>query len=128
MRSAYDNPQVIDYSGKELAMGRVVGPLPCHALPHAHGSPFGVIPESSQPAKWRMIVNLSAPEENSINDSIHEQFCSLTYIKVDVIEQVLRLGPGSMLAKMDVESAYHTVPIHLDGKTSYWGEPERAPL
>lgn len=64
-----------------------------------------------------MIVNLSAPEESSINDGIHEQFCSLTYIKVDdVIEQVLRLGPGSMLAKMDVESAYRIVPVHPDDR------------
>ena len=58
MCSAYDNPQVIeDYLGKESAMGHVVGPLPCQTLPHAHASPFGVIPKSSQPAKWRMIVN-----------------------------------------------------------------------
>ena len=42
---------------------------------------------------------------------------ALTYIKVDdVIEQVLRLGPGSMLAKMDVESAYRIVPVHPDDR------------
>ena len=79
MRSAHNNLQEIeDYLGKEFAMGRVVGPSPCQATPHTHVSPFGVIPKSSQPAKWRMIVNLSAPEDSSINDGIHKQFCSLT--------------------------------------------------
>ena len=64
-----------------------------------------------------MIVNLSAAEESSINDGIHEQFSTHTYIKVDdVIEQALRLGPGSMLAKMDVESAYCIVPVHPDDR------------
>ncbi len=33
-------------------------------------SPFGIIPRKGKPGKWRLIVNLSAPEGLSVNDGI----------------------------------------------------------
>ena len=82
-------------------------------LPNAQINPFGVIPKSSQPGKWRLIVNLSAPDNFSVNDGIDGKLTSLTYIKVDdIVEQVLALGKGAQLAKMDIESAFRTVPVH----------------
>ena len=118
MRSALDNPQVVhEYLEKECSQGHIAGPLPLHALSDVQISPFGVIPKSSQPGKWRLIVNLSAPDGFSVNDGIDGSLTSLTYVKVDdIIEQVLSLGRGSLMAKMDIESAFRIVPVHPDDR------------
>ena len=112
MLSAHDNPQVMQqYLEKGCLQGHIVGPMTLQALPHAQISPFGAIPKSNQPGKWRLTLNLSAP--NALDGSL----TSLTYVKVDdIIEQVLSLGTGSLMAKMDMESAFHIVSVHLDDR------------
>ena len=118
MCSALDSPQVVqEYLEKECSQGHIAGPLPLHTLPHMQISPFGVIPKSNQPGKWSLIVNLSAPDGFSVNDGIDGSLTSLTYVKVDdIIEQVLSLGKGSLMAKMDIESAFCIVPVHPDDR------------
>ena len=74
-----------------------------------HGSPFGVIPKS-EPGKWRLIVNLSAPECGSVNDEISREMCSLSY------DEVLQLGRGALLAKFDLRAAYRNVLVHPDDR------------
>ena len=70
-----------------------------------------------KPGKWRLIVDLSAPEGHSINDGIEKALCSLSYISVDnVANAILQLGPGTLLGKMDVKEAYQIVPIHLSDR------------
>ena len=61
-------------------------------------------------------VNLSAPDGFSVHDGIDGSLTSLTYVKVDDIEQVLLLGKGSLMAKMDIESAFRIVPVHPDDR------------
>ncbi len=39
--------------------------------------PFGVIPKKGKPGKWRLIVNLSAPDGHSVNDSIARELASV---------------------------------------------------
>ena len=64
---------------------------------------FGVIPKKYQPGKWRLIVDLSYPERKSANDEIEPELCSLKYVSVDdTVSVVLELGPGMMLAKLDI--------------------------
>ena len=94
--------------------GRIIGPLLLSDFPRIHTSRFGVIPKSS-PGKWRLIVDLSAPEGHSVNDGIREDLCSLKYVKVDETAQgVLELGQGAQLAKVDVRSAYRIIPVHAE--------------
>lgn len=50
-----------------------------------HISPFGVIPKKNRPNKWRLIVNLSAPEGASVNDGIGKELASVSYASVDDI-------------------------------------------
>ena len=39
--------------------------------------------------------------------------CSLRYTRVDeVVRQFVQLGPGVLMAKLDVKSAYRIVPMH----------------
>ena len=104
--SALDHPVVVrDYLGKELERGRVVGPLEKDSIPGLHVSPLGVIPKD-KPGEWRMIAG------RSVNDGISEDLASLTYVSVDnIMEVVSALGVGSLLAKVDIKSAYRVIPI-----------------
>ena len=48
-----------------------------------------------------------------MNDGIDKYLCSLSYTSVDVIaDQVLTVGVGALLAKMDVKQAYWIISIH----------------
>ena len=113
MQSARRHSLVVEeYLEKEVSMKRVVGPLvdkPCGVQINK----FGVIPKNHQPGKWRIIVDLSSPDTASVNDGISQELCSLSYVSVDdAVRQILELGPGAMLAKLDIQSAYRIVPVH----------------
>ena len=76
-----------------------------------------MIPKSYQPGKWRRIVNLSHPEGKSVNEGINSSRCSLQYVQVDdIVNQLLQLGPGALMAKLEVKSAYRIVPVHPDDR------------
>lgn len=117
MSSAAAHAHIIrDYLAEECAEGRVAGPFDPGFSPGVQVSKFGVIPKST-PGKWRLIVDLSAPEGASVNDGISEEACSLSYVTVeDAARQVLRQGAGSLLGKVDVKSAYRVVPVHPDDR------------
>ncbi len=55
-------------------------------------SPFGVIPKKGKPGRWRLIVNLSAPEGHSVNDGIDRELSSVAYTSVDDV--VRSVGGG----------------------------------
>ena len=95
-------------------MGRIIGPVPPGYVPvGTQWSPFGVIPKSGQPGKWRLIVDLSSPEGASVNAGIEPELCSLRYLHLDqVVQEVRKLGRGAQMAKMDIKSAYRMVPVH----------------
>ena len=108
------HPRVVqEYLDKECRAGRVVGPLPKGSIPGLQVSPFGVIPKGHVPGKWRLIVDLSHPEGRSVNDGISSQWSSLTYVSIDqVVQAVTKLGQGTMMAKLDIRSAYRIIPVH----------------
>ena len=115
MQSASENASVVQaYLDVEVALNRIIGPVPLHMAPvGTQLSPFGVIPKPNQPGKWRLILNLSAPQGKSVNDGIESELCSLQYLRLDeVVKQISSWGTGTLLAKMDVESAYRIVPAH----------------
>lgn len=116
MISAGEQPGVIEeYLRHELQAGRVIdmGSKEEARMLGIQCSPFGVIPKRHKPNKWRLIVNLSAPDGFSVNDGIRKELASLSYIKVDdIVTRILQLGRGTLLAKMDIKQAYRNVPIH----------------
>ena len=120
MKSADEHPQVIQqYLDREVAEGRVwdVGTVAEADAMHIQRSPFGVIPKKGQPGKWRLILNLSAPDRASVNDGIEGELCSLEYLSVDeLVREVLRRGKGTQLAKVDVSQAYRRVPVHPEDR------------
>ena len=114
LRSTEDHPEVVErYLQKEVAEQRVAGPFTKGYIQTTHVSRFGVIPKSHQANKWRLIVDLSSPKGSSINDGIPRDLCSMTYITTDeAIRKILTLGPGALLAKIDIQSAFRLIPVH----------------
>ena len=95
-----------EYLKEEVGLGRVAGPLPPTMHTCCQISRFGVIPKSQQPDKWRLIVDLSSPKGQSVNDGMPKHLCSLKYISIDdAVYEILLQGRGAMLAKVDIKSA-----------------------
>ena len=101
MPSASLQPSVIDdYLSMELAKGPVTAPFSSPPLPHLHISRFGVIPKKHQPGKWRLILDLSSPNNHSVNDGIRKDPFMVQRMKVDGI---MSLGQGTLLAEENQE-------------------------
>ena len=117
MLSAKENPRVVEqYLKKECSLGRVIGPLRKGSL-QVEVSRFGVIPKPHQPGRWRLIVDLSHPKNGSINWGIDPGLCSLAYRSVDdAVREIRDRGRGTLLAKLDIESAYRIIPVHPDDR------------
>ena len=113
LHSATEHPSVVDsYLHGELTKNRLTHVPDSTCLPWHHPSAFGVIPKRHKPGKWRLIVDLSAPEGHSVNDCIDKELCSISYISVDdVAKTVMRLGQGALLAKADVKEAFRIIPV-----------------
>ena len=76
-------------------------------------NPFGVIPKRHRPNKCRPTVDLSSPTGKSINDAIDWDLYSITYTSIDnAVSFIQALGPGCLLAKLDLREAYRAVPVH----------------
>ena len=102
---------------REIHLGRVAGPFPRPPLPALHVSRFSVIPKRRRPGKWRLIVDLSHPAGNSVNDGIKGDDFTLSYARVDdAIDFIMQEGRGTLLAKIDIRDAYRLIPVHPDDR------------
>ena len=117
MPSASQCERSIDeFVASECAAGRILGPFERSFVPTVHLNRLGAVPKST-PGKYRLIVDLSYPSGGSVNDGITGSFCSLSYVSVESAAQtVLRLGRGTLLAKMDIRDAYRNIPVHPDDR------------
>jgi hypothetical protein len=108
LSSALQHPHIID---AELAMECVVfGPFRSRPLTSLHCSGVGVVPEKKN--KWRMIMHLSTPAGQSINDYISRDKFSLRYSSIDdAIKLLLSLAKGAIIAKVDLKSAFRMVSV-----------------
>ena len=78
-----------------------------------HTSPIGLVLKKGQCNQWRMIVDLSYPSDHSVNDGISRELSTLSYASVDdAIMQILALGQGTKLIKIDLKDAYCIIPVH----------------
>lgn len=72
-------------------------------------SALGAIPKSQ--TKIRLIHDASQPKHISLNDHIlAKSDCSCSYM--DIREAIKHISPGCFLAKVDLSSAYRSVPIY----------------
>lgn len=107
------NEVVDEYLQNKLSHHRVAGPFQKKEVPGVHINRFGVIPKNHQPNKWRLIVDLSFPKGHSVNDMVPKHLCSLSYITVDdALDEICRVGPDCLLAKIDIKNAFRLLPVH----------------
>ena len=115
MRSALQNRDVVEqYLAREVSLGMVAGPFTSSPFVRPlHTNRFGVISRRGRPGKWRLIVDLSFPQEASVNDGIDGTDFPLSYSRVDdAIDFIMREGHGTLLAKVNIRDAYRLIPIH----------------
>lgn len=64
-----------------------------------------------------MITDLSFPKGSSINDTIDPRLCSLSYTSVDEVAHAAMLaGRRSLMAKIDIKSAYRLILVHPEDR------------
>ena len=114
MESARLHAEVVDdYLQTEISLGHVASPFLPEDIRGGHVSRFGVIPKNHQPNKWRLIVDLSHPTNNSVNDGTSSPLCTLHYVTVDdAVCQIDSLGRRCLLAKIDIQIAFRLLPVH----------------
>ena len=118
MPSAAGHPEVVDrYVTDESAGGRILGPFVLGTIPGLHINRLDVIPKGHTPGKWRLITDLSDPDGGSVNDGIDSRLCSLTYTSEEKVARLAQsIGPGTLMAKLDIKSAYRLVPVHPEDR------------
>ena len=53
-----------------------------------------------------------SPAESSINDGINKEELTLHYSTIDdAVKMVNKLGRNTLLAKVDIKSAFRTIPV-----------------
>ncbi len=92
LASVREHPEVVqEYLDNEVEKGSVIAVSKTEEAEAlgVHCSPFGVIPKKGKAGgRWRLIVDLSAPAEASVNDGISS----------------------------DVKQAYRNMPVHPDDR------------
>lgn len=117
LQSAIKEPDVVDQLLQdELEKGYLLGPYLQPPFPIYRINPIGIA-TGKYSGKKRLIVDMSAPHDNSehksINDLIDKDDFSLSYIKVDdAIHIIHKLGEGCTLTKIDLKDAFKQIPIH----------------
>ena len=106
------DPQLIrDRLNKEIQLGRMLGPFKEPPFPDLMCSPVGLVPKKDTD-EMHMIIHLSFPYGQSINDFIDSEKASTSYQTFDdVIKLVIKQGHFCWLSKVDVKSAFRVAPI-----------------
>jgi hypothetical protein len=89
---------------------RVAGPFDYPPIPTFRVSPILLVRKKN--GDFRLIHNLSYPTQNSVNDFIDPEFCTVRCAGIgDAIDMINRIGKGGKLAKTDIKSAFRLLRI-----------------
>lgn len=116
LTSALQHPLIIDNEiEKEVSAQRLLGPFDSPPMPNLQCSGVGVVAKKT--GGWRMIMHLSAPTSRSINDGIDKEDFTLRYATIDdAVRLIHGLGSKAELAKIDIKSAFRTIPIRYEDR------------
>ena len=115
--SSAQHPEAIDEElQKELDKKRLLGPYDQPPIQNLQCSGVGVVPKKT--GGWRMIMHLSAPHGQSINDNINKEDFTLRYSRIDDAIRLIKLagGKGALLAKVDLKSAFRIIPVRYEDR------------
>lgn len=99
----------------EIDIHRIASPFKVIPFQNFQSSSLGLVPKYSGETivDYRVIHNLSFPEDISVNDGIQEDFKSVQYQDIEDAVALLReYGKNCGLFKLDIQNAYKIVPIH----------------
>ena len=116
--SANAQSQVIDeYLKEEILHGSIAGPFQCPPIKNLHINRFGVIPKST-PGKWRLIMDLSFPPDESVNSLIPDSAAEVRYMGIqEAVDKLMLVGPGALMAKFDIKRAYRLLPVNTNDRS-----------
>ncbi len=98
---------------KEVVAGRVAGPFDECPFDSCYISPLGLVPKAGQDGEFRMIFNLSAGGNASVNGQTPQKYKTTKYKDLDAaVEMVQKIGSQARVAKADLEAAFRQTPIH----------------
>ena len=114
LKSARDNvAPVSEAIAKELQRGHTSGPFSSPPFAHTHCSPIGSAPKPD--GSVRLILDLSSPRGQSVNDGISRDEFTCRYSRFDdAVAIVLQLGRGAFLGKIDIKHAFRICPVRPD--------------
>ena len=110
--TACNNPRAVSEAiRKELERGHTSRPFINPPFRITHCSPIGAVPKPD--GSCRLILDLSSPRGDSVNEGIDKDEFSVTYSKFnDAVDIVRGLGPGAFMAKIDVKHAFRICPVN----------------
>ena len=110
-RTARDYPQIVrDYVAKEVSSKHTIGPFDKPPFPNFVCSSLGVRPKKL--GGVRLIMDLSRPFNESVNDGISKEDYTLNFCSVDdAVAICLKLGRGCQMAKTDLKGAFRLIPV-----------------
>ena len=113
-KSARDHPEAVSEAiAKEVNRGHTAGPFPVPPFPHCHISPLGTDPKPD--GSYRLILDLSQPSGDSVNDNIDKKEFPCNYTHFDAAtDLVFRMGKGCYLTKIDIKHAYRLLPVRRE--------------
>ena len=113
-KSARDNPEKVSEAiSKEVERGHISGPFTQPPFPHCHVSPLGAAPKPD--GSCRLILDLSQPSGDSVNDNIQKTEFPCNYTHFDAAtDLVFRIGRGCYLTKIDIKHAYRLLPVRRE--------------
>jgi hypothetical protein len=115
LRSAAEHPGFVASTLQTMVEnGQLAGPFPTPPLPNFRASPLGVVSRKRNPGKLRIINHLSWPSGTSVNDGISDSESRIEYDRFDrAVEDLIRSGPGSRMAKLDLKDAFRHIPVRV---------------
>lgn len=113
--SAYKYIDVVYESiQRDVQLGRKMGPYshPPDFMRNYRASPLGAFPKKHSKNKFRIIHDLSWPPGQAVNDCIPAEDGKVKYICLDDITKIVkRMGPNTLLSKLDLKDAFKTIPV-----------------
>ena len=103
----------------------MIGPFHKAVLHDTCYSPLNSVPKKDSQER-RLILDLSMPQGNAINDGIDKDYCLGTYEKLslpsvdNLVERIVELGPGCLLFKVDLSRAYRQI-LNCPGEVHFLG-------
>ena len=108
--SACNNPRAVHEAITKELSRHTSGPFDVPPFHNIHCSPLGAVPKKNN--TYRLILDLSSPKNNSVNEGINHDEFSVKYSSFDYAVNLVRsLGPHCTMAKMDIRHAFRLCPV-----------------